>query len=117
MSTTNLTPFRLAVEHLARSIDHHDLAGLMPPEIREHTRMHQLIEQACATIMDDRAPDELICGCATDLVKLLKCFQQEGILFERVARERVPRLLRKIHIRSALRAAARELDLVREVLV
>lgn len=115
MSTT-LTNARQAVEHLARAITHHDLVGLMPQEIREHTRMQQLIAQASETIIDERAPDELACGCASDLVKLLESFDQEGILFERLAHERVPRLLRKIHIRAALRAAARELDQVREVL-
>lgn len=111
-----LTTARLAVEHLARSIDQHDLVGLMPEEIRENTRMQQLIERACETILGVRAPDRLVFGCADDLVKLLESFQQEGILFERLAHERVPRLLRRIHIRAALRAAARELHQVREVL-
>ncbi len=89
MSAT-LTTARQAVEHLARAIAHHDLDG--------------------------RAPDELACGCASDLVKLLESFDQEGILFERLTHERVPCLLRKIHIRAALRMASRELELVRGVL-
>lgn len=92
MSTNNLAASRQTVEHLARSIEHHDLVGLMPADIRENPRMHQLIERACETMLDERAPDELACGCAADLVRLLE------------------------NIRAALRAAARELDLVREVL-
>ena len=78
--------------------------------------MEQLIEQSCATILDEGAPDELVCGCAWDLIKMLDTFELEGMLFDRLAHERVPRLLRKIHIRAAVRAAAGELHQVREVL-
>lgn len=112
-----MTIARQAAEHLARAIQHHNLVDLMYEEIRENTRMQQLIDQACVTILDERAPDELACGCALDLVDLLESFQREGMLFERLPRERVPRMLSKIHIRAALRAAVVQLGQVREVLV
>lgn len=112
-----LTPAREAAQRLAREIQDRDMAGLMPVDIREHTRMQQLIERACETILDPRAPDDLVCGCAADLVKLLSSFDEDGILFDRPAGSQPIRvLLRKVHIRAALRAAAAELDKVAEVL-
>jgi hypothetical protein len=115
--TSTLTTARAASERLAREIQDRDLAGLMPAEIRDHTRMQQLIEQACGTILDPRAPDELVCGCAQDLVQLLLSFSKDGILFERPAgKQRVNVLLRKIKIGTALEAAAIELAPLREVL-
>lgn len=114
MSTTA----RTAAVRLAREIEERDLAGLIPEEIRGNTRMRQLIETACGAILDQRAPDELVCGCAGDLVKLLLSFSREGILFERNdGTQRVGALLRKVKIRCALEAAAIELVDVREVLV
>lgn len=74
-----MTTARQSAEHLARAIQHHNLADLMYVEIRENTRLQQL--------------------------------------FERLPQERVPRMLRKIHIRAAIRAAVVELGQVREVLV
>lgn len=112
------TTARTAAVRLAREIQDSDLAGLMPEEIREHTRMQQLIQQVCGTILDERAPDELVCGCADESVKLLLSFSREGFLFERNdGTQRVGALLRKVKIRSALEAAAIELVDVREVLV
>lgn len=111
-----MTTARQAAEHLAWAIQYHNLVDLMYVEIRENTRMQQMIEQACETILDERAPDELACGCGLDLVELLESFQREGMLFERQPQERVPRMLRKIHIHAALRAAVVQLDQVREVL-
>lgn len=116
MSTT-LTTARQAAERLAREIQDRDLPGLMPTEIREHTRIQQLIEQARETILDPRAPDQLVCGCAADLVKLLTSFDRDEILFERPASPQPVRiLLRKFLIRIPLRAAERELGQVREVM-
>jgi hypothetical protein len=115
MSTT-LTTARTAAERLASEIQDRDLAGLMPPEIRYHTRMQQLIDEACSTILDPSADDELACGCASDLVKLLLSFSENDILFERVDKKSVSVLLRQVKIRSALEAAAIELDAVKEVL-
>jgi hypothetical protein len=117
MSTTTLTNARQAAERLAREIQLRDLAGLMPVEIREHTRIQQLIERACETILDPRAPDELVCGCATDLVELLLGFSRDRILFDRTeGKKTIAFLLRKIKIGTALEAAAIELNKVREVL-
>lgn len=79
--------------------------------------MQQLIEQACATILDERAPDELACGCAGDLVDLLLSFSRDRILFERPAgKQAIAVLLRKVKISTALEAAAIELRQVQEVL-
>ncbi len=115
MSTTTA---RAAAVRLAREIRQRDLAGLMPEEIKNNTRMQQLIEQASGTILDDRAPDGLVRGCADDLVKLLLRFSREGIFFERPAgKQSIGVMLRKVKIRSSLEAAAIELADVPEVLV
>lgn len=116
MSAT-LTPAREAAQRLAREIQDRDLARLMPVEIREHTRMQQLIERACETILDPRAPNELVCGCACDLVDLLLSFSRDGILFDRPqGKQSIAFLLRKIKIGTALESAAIELNQAREVL-
>lgn len=112
MTASTLTTARAAAERLAREIQDRDLAGLMPTEIREHTRMQQLIEQACDTILDECAPDTLVCGCADDLVGLLISFDRDGILFDRSKPERLPRLLRRLQIHGALTAAAHQLGLM-----
>lgn len=117
MSTTTMTTARAAAERLAREIQLRDLAGLMPEEIREHTRMQHLIKTACTTILDERAPDELVCGSAADLVKLLLGFSRDGVLFDRPAgKQRIAIMLRKVKIGTALEAAAVELHQVLEVL-
>lgn len=116
MSST-LTTVRQAAERLAREIQLRDLAALMPQEIREHTRMQQLIERACETILDERAPDALVRGCACDLVDLLLSFSRDRILFDQGdGKKTIAFLLRKIKIGTALEAAAIELHQVREVL-
>lgn len=115
MSTT-LTTARQAAERLAREIQLRDLEALMPQEIREHTRIQQLIERACETILDERAPDELVRGCAADLVDLLLGFSRDRILFDQRGEKTIAFLLRKIKVGTALEAAAVELNKVREVL-
>lgn len=102
MNTTTMTTARQTPEHLVRAIQRNDLAGLMPADTRDYTRMQQLVELARS--------------CASDLLELLQSFQREGTLFERLEHERVPRMLRKVQIRVALRAVAVQLEQVREVL-
>lgn len=113
MSTSTMTTARAAAEHLSREIRLRDLADLMPRAVYTRTKMPLLIEQACSTILDTRAPDELVCGCALEFIDLIDSFDSDGMLFELERDESASRMLRKRQIRAALRAAQQALEQVR----